>query len=92
MRMMFGQRWQYGDSSAANKTFADAMPCLHAESHQALLMLGDLVPLFRYLPNVARAKKEANEAVGYIRIFFRQMIGKQINKRDPVENDDFINA
>ena len=32
MRMMFGQRWQYGDSSAANKVFADAIHCLHAKS------------------------------------------------------------
>ena len=59
MRMMFGQRWQYRDSSAVNKIFADAIHSLHAKS--ALLMLGDLVPLFRHLPNIATAKKEANE-------------------------------
>ena len=54
MRMMFGQRWQYTDSSVANKVFSEAIHSLHTKS--ALLMLGDLVPLFRYLPNVARAK------------------------------------
>ena len=43
MKMMFGQRLQYGDSSAVNKVFADAVDTLHAEL--ALLMLGDLVPL-----------------------------------------------
>ena len=90
MRMMFGQRWQYGDSLAANKIFADAIHSLHTES--ALLMLGDLVPLFRYLPNVARAKKEVNEALGYLRNFFRQTIEKHIAERDLVENDDFVNA
>ena len=90
MRMMFGQRWQYRDSSAVNKIFADAIHSLHAKS--ALLMLGDLVPLFRHLPNIATAKKEANEAVGYIRHLFRQIIEEQIAERDSVKNDDFINA
>merc|ERR1719237_1843949 len=55
MRMMFGQRWQYEDSSAANKVFADAIHSLHAKS--TLVMLVDLVPFFKHLPNIARAKK-----------------------------------
>ena len=89
-RMMFGERWQYADSSAAIKVFTDAMKSLHAEL--ALLTLADLAPLFRYLPNVVRAKKESNEAVAYVQSFFRQMIRKKIAKRDSVENEDFINA
>jgi len=32
MRMMFGQRWQYTDSSVANKVFSEAIHCLHAKS------------------------------------------------------------
>ena len=90
MRMLFDQRWQYGDSSAANKTFADAIHSLHKEG--ALLMLGDLVPLLRHLPHVARAKKDANEAVGFIRDLFQHMIEKQIDQRNSVENDDFTDA
>ena len=85
MQMMFGQRWQYGDSSAVN-----AIHSLLAKS--ALLVLGDVVPLFRYLPNAARAKKEANEATGYIRNLFQQIIEKQIAMRDSVESDDFTGA
>ena len=65
MQMMFGQRWKYRDSSAANKIFANAIHSLHAKS--ALLMLGDLVPLLRHLPYVSKAKKDANEMVDYIR-------------------------
>merc|ERR550532_1922816 len=85
MQMMIGQRWQYGDSSAVN-----AIHSIHANS--ALLLLRDWVPLFRYLPNVARAYKEANEALGFIRNLIRQMIEKQIAVRDCVESDDFTGA
>ena len=85
MQMMFGQRWQYGDSSAVN-----AIHSIHANS--ALLLLRDWVPLFRYLPNVARAYKEGNEALSFIRNLFRQMIEKQIAVRDSVESDDFTGA
>ena len=53
MRMMFGQRWQYRDPSAANKIFADAIHSLHTS---ALVMLGDLVPLFKHLPSIASGK------------------------------------
>jgi len=90
MRMMFGQRWQYEDSSAANKVFADAIHSLHAKS--TLVMLVDLVPFFKHLPNIARAKKESDEAVAFLRNLFRQMIEKQIAMRDSVESDDFTGA
>merc|ERR1719507_119238 len=85
MQMMIGQRCQYGDSSAVN-----AIHSIHANS--ALLLLRDWVPLFRYLPNVARAYKKGKEALGFIRNLFRQMIEKQIAERDSVESDDFTGA
>ena len=88
MRMMSGQRWDYGDP--ANEVFVNAVNTI-AESLGAL-MLEDLVPMFRYLPEVRKAKKEANEAMVHIRSLFRQIIEKRMAETHSVENEDFIQS
>ena len=55
-------------------------------------MLEDLVPMFRYLPEVRKAKKEANEAMAHVRSLFRQIIEKRMAETHSVENEDFIQS
>ena len=88
MRMMSGQRWDYGDP--ANEVFVNAVNTI-LESIGAL-MLEDLVPMFRYLPEVRKAKKEENKAMAHVRSLFRQIIEKRMAETHSVENEDFIQS
>ena len=88
MLMMSGHRWEYGDP--ANKAFVRAVNTI-IESPQHL-MLGDLVPMFRYLPDVKKSRKEANEAMAHVRSLFRQIVEKRIAETDSVEHEDFIQS
>ena len=88
MQMMSGQRWQYGDP--ANKEFVHAVNTI-VESLDPL-MLGDFVPMFRYLPDVRKARKEANEAMAHVRSLFRQIVEKRMAETDSEEHEDFIQS
>ena len=63
MRMVAGQRWQYGDPAC--KEFIDAVNTIL--DGMSILILEDLVPMFRYLPNLRTAKKETAAAMVHIR-------------------------
>ena len=54
MRMVAGQRWQYGDPACME--FIDAINTI--VDNLSVLILEDLVPMFRYLPNLRTARKE----------------------------------
>ena len=88
MRMMFRQRWKYGDP--ANKVFIDAINTITTK--MPVVMLEDFVAMFRHLPNVKKAKKDTKEALGTIRNLFREKIEKRISEEGSVENDDFTNS
>ena len=88
MRMMFRQRWKYGDP--ANKVFIDAINTITTK--MPVVMLEDFVAMFRHLPNVKKAKKDTKEALGTIRNLFREKIEKRISEQGSVENDDFTNS
>ena len=81
MRMMFSQRWQYGDADF--EVFTNHLEILHANGPD--LILTDLVPMFRHLPYVKQVAKEVSEAVGHIRNFFWHIIEKQIAEKDSLE-------
>ena len=88
MRMVSGQRWEYGDP--ANNVFVDEVNTI-AEATGAL-MLGDFVSMLQYLPAVRKAKKEANEAMAHIRSLFRQLIEERMTETDSAEKDDLIHT
>ena len=88
MRMMFSQRWQYGDADF--EVFTNHLEILHANS--PVLMLKDLVPMSRHLPYVKQVAKEVSKAVGHVRNFFWHIIEKQIAEKDSVESDNFTDA
>ena len=88
MRMVSGQRWEYGDP--ANKVFVDEVNTI-AEATGAL-MLGDFVSMLQYLPVVRKAKKEANEAMAHIRSLFRQLIEERMTETDSAEKEDLIHT
>ena len=81
MRMMFRQRWKYGDP--ANKVFIDAIDTITTK--MPVVMLEDFVAMFRHLPNVKKAKKDTKEALGIIRNLFREKIEKRISEQGSVE-------
>ena len=88
MRMVAGQRWQYGDP--AYKEFIDAINVI-LDSLQ-VLMLEDLVPMFRYLPDLRKARKETAVAMTHIRSLFRKIVEERMAEKDSVENEDFIQS
>ena len=88
MRMVAGQRWQYGDP--AYKEFIDAINII-LDSLQ-VLMLEDLVPMFRYLPDLRKARKETAVATTHIRSLFRKIVEERMAEKDSVENEDFIQS
>ena len=88
MRMVAGQRWQYGDP--AYKEFIDAINVI-LDSLQ-VLMLEDLVPMFRYLPDLRKARKETAVATTHIRSLFRKIVEERMAEKDSVENEDFIQS
>jgi cytochrome P450 len=88
MRMVAGQRWQYGDP--AYKEFIDAINII-LDSLQ-VLMLEDLVPMFRYLPDMRKARKETAVATTHIRSLFRKIVEERMAEKDSVENEDFIQS
>ena len=88
MRMMFRQRWDYGDP--ANEVFINAINTITTET--PVLMLEDFVAVFRHLPNVKKAKQNIKEALGLLRYLFRNKIEKRIAEQGSVENDDFTSS
>ena len=88
MRMMFSQRWQYGDADF--EVFTNHLEILHANGPD--LIITDLVPMFRHLPYVKQVAKEVSEAVGHVRNFFWQIIENQIAERNSLESDNFTDA
>ena len=86
MRMVAGQRWQYGDPDY--KEFINAINNI-IENLQ-VLMLEDMVPMFRYLPDLKKAKKEVVPANAHIRSLFRQIIESRMAEKYSEENEDFI--
>jgi len=88
MRMMFRQRWEYGDP--ANKVFTNAINTISTK--MPIVLLEDFVAMFRHLPNVKKAKKDTKEALGHLRNLFREKIEKRIAEQGSVENDDFTNS
>ena len=88
MRMMFHQRWKYGDP--ANKVFINAINTISTK--MPIVMLEDFVGMFKHLPLVKRAKKESKEGLSHLRNLFREKIEKRIAEQGSVENDDFTNS
>jgi len=88
MRMMFHQRWKYGDP--ANKVFIKAINTISTK--MPIVMLEDFVGMFKHLPLVKRAKKETKEGLSHLRNLFRENIEKRIAEQGSVENDDFTNS
>ena len=88
MRMMFHQRWKYGDP--ANKVFIKAINTISTK--MPVVMLEDFVAVFSYLPHVKRAKKDTKEGLSHLRNLFREKIEKRIAEQGWVENDDFTSS
>ena len=88
MRMMFHQRWKYGDP--ANKVFIKAINTI--STTMPVVMLEDFVAVFKHLPNVKRAKKDTQEGLSHLRNLFREKIEKRIAEQGWVENDDFTSS
>ena len=88
MRMVSGQRWMYGDP--AYKEFIDAINKIL--DSLGVLILEDLVPVFRFLPDLRKARKEATAAMAHIRSLFREIIEKRMVEADSAENEDFIHS
>ena len=53
MRMVAGQRWQYGDPDY--REFINAIN--NVIENLQVLMLEDMVPMFRYLPDLKKGKE-----------------------------------
>merc|ERR1712130_947941 len=88
MRMVAGQRWEYGDP--AYKEFIDAVNIVL--DSMSVLILEDLVPMFRYLPKLRKAREETSKAVVNMRSFFHEIVEKRMVEKDFVENEDFIHS